>query len=808
MYARRRDASILSKSGPGMNDPADSPEESDRTRAMGSGGSRGPGGPADVPHFGASDPRMSWGIRSRRTEGVIIGGYRLLARLDQDSNNMFGEVWRAQRLDPAQLVAIKFMRPDAVREDLVHRFARKESTALARMRHPYIATFIDFQFDGDDPYLVMEFVPGASPITSYCDRQKLSLRDRLELCAKVCEAVAEVHLAGIIHRDLKPQNILVTEVGGRPVPKLIDFGLARSERPEAPLDPHGASVGSSFMGTRLYASPEQLQELPVERIQRASDVYALGAVLFEALIGTTPMAHVFEDRDMPKARREELLANSARPSLEQALALMTPARRAEVAAARGISVLALRVFARSRARHIVATALRLEPSARFPNASDMADDIRACIDGRDYRHAAQEPWSDRFARSVRRHRVGWASGAIVALALTGTAVVSTSMWLRAEEQRARAERTFSFFDEQFLRRSQAEASDPAVPMVDHVRQAVVALGPTLGRDPVTAARASVTLSRTALSLGDFRLASEALRRGEEVLASSGAGSDTLAAFGADRAAIEAEVTRLSGGAVDCDSTADRINDLLSAGTVAALREARSLAGVLKGADGERCLDIAERAYDTIKERGIRDWPDDLDRLVDMHNLCLVAELRARRKNWPPEACRAAILARGALTQDCRQRLGATHWQTLASEAELARLEWKSGDRTRALDRYRTLVADLTAPGRHLGWREADAIATMALVLKDDGRRAERAEAARLLSVALSVNRAQRPDHGTTEEVVRHLAELLEGLGEIESARAVLQRACRDAEDAKPIDQARRDSRAKAFEEFSKRHPQP
>jgi serine/threonine protein kinase len=738
-----------------------------------------------------------------RFEGQRVGNYVLHSRLDLNSNNAFGEVWRAHRVRPHQLVAIKFMRPDTVRPDLVHRFARKESTSLAMMRHPYIASFHDFQFDGDDPYLVMEFVPDAMPITTYCDRKRLGFAQRMELCAKACEAVAEVHHAGIIHRDLKPQNILVTEVGGVPVPKLIDFGLARRERAESPLDPNHISVGNFFMGTYLYASPEQLQELPVERIQRASDVYAIGSVLFELLVGTTPMAHVLLDQAMTKEQRDELLAHASRPSLEQALAIIGPERITAVAEARGVPVAALRAFARSRARHVVATALRVEPAARFPSAGAMADDLRACIDGLDFRHAAQEPWRNRFARSVRRNRLAWTAGAVVAGTLTATAVVTTVLWVRAEAERHRAERTFSFFDGRFLRASQAEADDPSTPMADHVRRAVDALSTDLGGDPETAARASVTLARTALSLGDHTLAREALDAGRGVVARSVPGS--LAGFDAEAASVRADIDRLAGNIIDCDATERSLGELLQHGSTPSLFAARALAGSLKD---RNCLDAAERAYRMIQERGERAWSDDLDRLIDRHNLCLTRELRAKGSAWTPASALAVLPARAELTEDCRRQLGPRHWQTLASDAERIRLVWKSGDREAAIEAYRALTAELTAPGHHIGWRAADAIANMAFALDEEGD-GNGIEAIGLLEVALATNRSQRPLHRTTHAVAERLAQVLERQGAIERARAVLLRSCRDAAGARPsADREEMQTRAQVLADFCRRHPVP
>jgi tRNA A-37 threonylcarbamoyl transferase component Bud32 len=245
----------------------------------------------------------SWG----RQRGQRIAGYELVDRIDKDANNAFGEVWLARRLDPFQRVAIKFLRPDRVKEELVRRFAQAESKALARFNHPYIARFYELGRDGDTPYLVMQYVPG-DQVTRYCDARGLSIERRLELMAKLCDAVQHVHLQGLVHRDLKPGNILVSETGpgersaddaeadGGPIPVLIDFGLAKSTNPDNPLTsgmPDG--VGRGLFGTYSYASPEQIRATRDEDTGREADIYALGAVLFELLVGVSPMQHVLED---------------------------------------------------------------------------------------------------------------------------------------------------------------------------------------------------------------------------------------------------------------------------------------------------------------------------------------------------------------------------------------------------------------------------------------------------------------------------------------------------------------------------------
>src|SRR6187399_2301115 len=214
----------------------------------------------------------------------MIGRYKLLEKLGEGG---FGEVWMAEQREPVKRrVALKIIKLGMDSRQVVARF-EAERQALAMMDHANIARLYDADVtDAGRPYFVMELVRGIK-ITDYCDQHHLATRDRLDLFIRVCQAIQHAHQKGVIHRDIKPSNILVTLHDGVPVPKVIDFGIAKATTDQRLTDKTLFTALEQFIGTPAYMSPEQAEMSGLD-IDTRCDIYALGVLLYELLTGSTP----------------------------------------------------------------------------------------------------------------------------------------------------------------------------------------------------------------------------------------------------------------------------------------------------------------------------------------------------------------------------------------------------------------------------------------------------------------------------------------------------------------------------------------
>ena len=234
----------------------------------------------------------------REHVGATIGPYKLMEQIGEGG---FGLVFVAEQERPIRRkVALKIIKPGMDTRDVIARF-EAERQALALMDHPNIARVLDAgTTDSGRPYFVMELVRGV-PITDYCDQNQLTPRERLELFVAVCHAVQHAHQKGIIHRDIKPSNVLVTLHDGRPVVKVIDFGVAKALH-QTLTEQTIYTRFAQMIGTPLYMSPEQAEMSGLD-IDTRSDIYSLGVLLYELLTGTTP----FDKQRLAKAAYDELL---------------------------------------------------------------------------------------------------------------------------------------------------------------------------------------------------------------------------------------------------------------------------------------------------------------------------------------------------------------------------------------------------------------------------------------------------------------------------------------------------------------------
>jgi WD40 repeat protein/serine/threonine protein kinase/tetratricopeptide (TPR) repeat protein len=382
--------------------------------------------------------------------GTVIGRYELLELTGEGG---MGLVYLAEQKEPVRRkVALKIIKPGMDSKQVIARF-EAERQALAVLDHPNVAHVFDAGCtETGRPYFVMEYVKGMS-ITRYCDDNRLTIEQRLRLFEQVCEAVHHAHQKGIIHRDLKPSNILVAVQGDRPVPKIIDFGIAKAIT--QPLtDKTFVTFQGQLLGTPEYMSPEQV-DFATQDVDTRSDIYSLGVVLYELLAGVLPFENeLFERAGLAEIQQTIREQEPASPSIR----LTCLGEKAKIiAASRGTQVVPLARRLHRELEWIPLKAMRKDRCRRYKSASEMAGDIRNYLNGNPLL-AGPETTIYRVQKFVRKHAGSVATVALVAAAIVIGLVVSTAMYFRADSMRVQAEQARQ---RESLARAQAEQAQEA-----------------------------------------------------------------------------------------------------------------------------------------------------------------------------------------------------------------------------------------------------------------------------------------------------------------------------------------------------------
>jgi len=545
----------------------------------------------------AGDPSSSPLTDPDAVVGARLGPYTLREPIGAGG---MGQVWKAEQSSPIQrTVALKLIRAGMDSREVLARF-EAERQALALMDHPCIARVFDAgSTPHGRPFFAMEYVQGV-PITEYCDRRRLDTRMRIELFQKVCHAIQHAHQKSVVHRDLKPSNILVADVDGQPMPKIIDFGVAKAIASKLTERTMLTSLGQ-MIGTPEYMSPEQA-ELTNEDVDTRSDVYSLGVVLYELLVGVLPvepaelrrggleaMLRILREKEPPKpSMRLSSLGDKTSP--------VTQSRRTELKR--------LSSQIRGDLDWIVMRTLEKDRNRRYGSPAEIAQDLQRHLDNQPV--VAGPPTAGyRMTKFVRRHRAGVAVTAGTGLALIAFAIISTmqARTIASERDRAEAEAAKARAMSDFLTRTLASA-DPwrggsrDVTVVETLDAAVDEVGHAFTGQPEVEASMRAALGEAYLGLGRLEPASVQITHARQLYDTS-AQLDSRA-----MASLRILESRLGeagndfGRAVEASSTAVRLLEVdpsapLLERVVALEHFTRSLLHAQRYAEADSILSVSE-----------------------------------------------------------------------------------------------------------------------------------------------------------------------------------------------------------------------
>jgi len=610
--------------------------------------------------------------------GDVIGPYRLMDKLGEGG---FGIVWRAEQAEPVRReVALKLLKRGMDSCQILARF-EQERRMLAAMEHPCIATMYDAGVSPDGrPFFVMELLRGL-PITTYCEKNALPLREKIALFREVCGGVQHAHQKGVIHRDLKPSNILVTEVDGHPVPKIIDFGIAKALGSGGLYAMTFVTQGNFILGTPQYMSPEQIAD--VGAVDTRSDIYALGTLLYELLTGGPP----FDPRTLVEKGPQEF---------RRIIREQQPRRPSTAMTTRVVTLLPSE--ARPDASRlppdldwITLQALEKEPQRRYQSAAEFAADLQRFLD--DEPVSAHPPSTAYIARRwIKRHRTAFVAACACVLALlAGTGVALWQARLaRQAQQRAEAESMRSHETASFLNGMLAKVAEEVRKgrNPEALRLALISSENRIDamcQDPALQLSLMTQIADLYNVMSERRLAEEALRKSALL-------SATL--HGPDSAAARTTQFRYLLVVIDQGDRVKGLQELTGLRTRIERQEGRGSESwfqvqhlivrvLIKLRRGD---EAALAAQDTTTEA--RRWQLDANR---MHTILMQHAEALESAGRFDDAIAVAL--------ECRPQAG-THASSPCAmteiEQKIVRIEMKRGDYTRAAELQSACIARLRA----------------------------------------------------------------------------------------------------------------
>ncbi len=692
-----------------------------------------------------------------------IGPYRVLRLLGEGGMGTVVECEQEQPL--RRRVALKLIRTGLASGEFVARFDSERQT-LAQMNHPAIARVFDAGASQWGPFFVMEFVAG-EPVTTYCDHRTLTVRERLEVFIRVCEGVQHAHQNGVIHRDLKPSNILVTDESGRPAPKIIDFGIAKAIRPrpeEAPF----RTLRGELMGTPEYMSPEQADPSRGDVDTRA-DVYSLGVILYELLVGALPFPARSAGAGALEAVSHRLReAEPPRPSTRLASLADHGQRTAQL---RRASQHGLARVLRGDVDWIVLKAMERERERRYASVSELTADIGRYLE---LQPVLAGPPSAvyRIGKFVRRHRLGVAAGAVALLGLMAAAAGTSIGLVRAREAERRAvaeartaEQVSEFLEGLFKVSDPSEARGGALTARDLLDRGAGRVRGDLAQQPLVQARMLASIGRVVDNLGDYPRARELLEEALAIRRAQLGPNHPEVATSLHDLALVLDHQGQPGQAETLARQALAIDEYALGSEHPALGNVLSELGALARRRGDlaSARSLHERAL-AIREKVL--GPDDPVLAGSLNNLALVLKDRG------DYAAARPLLERSLAIRE--QALGHDHPDVANALNNLAILLCQSGDCAAAQPLFeRALSIRERSFGPEHPW-VAESVDNLASVLYSSG---EFAAALPLYERALAIReRSLGPDHPRLAVGLGNLGALLSELGQCDRARVLLERA--------------------------------